>query len=137
MIVLSLFLGYFLPFVAAFIFWEWLIGWLQGVTWTTAFLPFTATIVAAAIALILLADGLGGIMSVVAVILFWSFVIFGAQGVTAIVILVLAGALLFAGVAVAITRWRLVPARAPLPPKSKGAIPGSTSRSLKQQYKGT
>src|SRR5262249_59014537 len=130
MIVLSLFLGYFLAFVAAFIFWEWLIGWLQGVTTTTALLWLIATIFAVLIALVLVVDGLGGIMSVVGVILFWSFVILGAQGVTAIVILVLAGALLFAGVAVSITRRRLLPVRAPPPPNSKGAISGSTPRPL-------
>ena len=106
-IVLSLFLGYFLAFIAAFFFREWLIGWLREVTMPVAILAFVATFGAAAIVHILVALGLGGIMAAIAVILFWSFVISRAEGATAIVILVLAGALLVVGMVAAMTRRRL------------------------------
>jgi hypothetical protein len=103
--LLGLFLRYFLAFVAAVVLFEWLVGRVGGVWIAVAVIATMGAFIAAVALLVPVADGLlGGVIIAVGVILFWSFAIFDVAGATRIFVLVLSGALLFAGVLAAIAR---------------------------------
>jgi hypothetical protein len=87
MIILGLFLIHVAEAVGAYVFFEWLVRWLGGVTMTEAVLTFAAVSGVVATLIILEANGRRGVIVSVAIIVFWSFIIFGATGTTAISIL--------------------------------------------------
>ena len=103
--LLGLFLRSFLAFVVAVVLFEWLVDRVGGVWIAVAVIATMGAFIAAVALLVPAADGLlGGVIIAVGVILFWSFAIFDAAGATRIFVLVLSGALLFAGVLAAIAR---------------------------------
>lgn len=111
MIIFWLFVKYFAAFLAVVVFYEWLAGWLGGVTTVEAVRMFIAAFGVLAGIIVLMARRRGGFIIAVAIVLFWSLVIFGASGETAIIILAIAAAVFFAGVIVTIaelfmTRWQ-------------------------------
>jgi len=123
MIPLGFFFGYLVATIVAAAFSWWLIDWLLGVPITVAVVVVIAALVAVAAVLVLLAERLAGLVAAAAVILFWCFVIFGADVATGMFVLAPTGALLFAGVLVAIVRLleRVRPASEPsTPPQVAG-----------------
>jgi hypothetical protein len=111
MIMLGLFLIHVAEAAAAFVFFEWLVRWLGGVTITETVLLFGAVIGAVATIIVLVAHGRGGVIIAVAIIVFWCLVIFGAARPTAINILAGAATVLVVAASLVLVqsvlvRWR-------------------------------
>ena len=136
MIPLGLFLGYLVATAVTGAFSWWLLGWLLEVPVTVAVAAVIAALVVVAGVLALLAERLAGLVAGAAVILFWCFVIFGADVASGMFVLAPTGALLFAGVLVAIVRLleRAWPASEPVkPPQAAGQLQLPTTREIPKQ----
>jgi hypothetical protein len=114
-IVLGLFLLYLFGFLASVAFSQWMVLWTGDFTIAVVVVAAIAVFLAVAVTLARLSGRLWGFILAASVILFWSFVVFEVSGKTRIVAFVVAGVLLFVGVAVAITEY-LTMLRPPAPP---------------------
>jgi hypothetical protein len=88
-----------------------------------------AAFLVVAVALARLSGRLWGFALAAAIILFWSFVVFEVSGTARIFAFVIAGVLLFIGVAVAIADY-LMMLRPPAPPAAPSTRQPATRRSL-------
>ena len=134
MIPLGLFLGYLVATIVAAAFSWWLIDWILGVPITVAVVAVIAALVAVAAVLVLLAERLAGLVAAAAVILFWCFVIFGADVASGMFVLAPTGALLFAGVLVAIVRL-LERVRPPSGPSTPPQVAGQRLPTTRERTK--
>jgi len=100
MIILGLFLIHLAEAAGAFVFIEWLVGWLGGATMTESAFVFAAVIGAVASLLVLISHQRGGLIIAVAIVAFWSVAIAGASGPTAVNIIAVAFAVLAVAAAV-------------------------------------
>jgi hypothetical protein len=125
-IVLGLFLLYLFGFFASVAFSQWLVLWTGDFTIAVAIVAAIATLLGVAVALARRSSLLWGFILAASVILFWSFVVFEVSGKIRIVAFVVAGVLLFVGVAVTITDY-LTMLRPSAPPTAP-SIPQPAAR---------
>jgi hypothetical protein len=128
-IVLALFLLYFVGFLAWVFFSQWLVLWTGDLAIAVAVVAAIGVFVIVAVALARISSRIWGFIIAASMILFWSFVVFEVSGTARIFAFVIAGVLLFAGVAVAITDY--VTMLRPAAPRSTPSVRrAATERSV-------
>jgi hypothetical protein len=128
-IVLGLFLLYLFGFLTSVAFSQWMVLWTGDFMVAVVVVAAIAAFLAAAVALARLSSLLWGFILAASVILFWSFVVFEVSGQARIVAFIVAGVLLFVGVAVAITDY-LTMLRPSAPPIAPSIQPPAARRSV-------